>query len=351
MEYSRPSLKELSSRMQSDLARELGATAPFKRTSIISALSHSLSGALHLIYGKIDSIEKQLFVESATARNLDRLALTLGTNRRGRTSAHGVVRMTGNPGQKVLKGALLTHIGSAKSFTVTKDNEIDESRNALISISANTLGSDGNLKADEQLVLNQSIKGINEIATVLNPGIAEGFEEETDDLLRARLRLRLKHPGQGGSSDDYKWWAQEIPGVGNVWIFPPKDLAITILFLTIDPSFPIPSESLANKVSDHLRQRKPLGTRVVILAPDPKSINISIQVSREIVNKKDRVEKFLKNYFLREVAPGQRITVYTLLQVLQRFTRTEQVRILEPTADVTLSAYQIAVFGGLKCTT
>lgn len=52
MQFSRPSLSHLVSRIQSDLASQLGLSLPLENHSIVSALTYALAGATHLVYGR-----------------------------------------------------------------------------------------------------------------------------------------------------------------------------------------------------------------------------------------------------------------------------------------------------------
>jgi uncharacterized phage protein gp47/JayE len=265
MPYNRPSLTEISTRLKSQLAQELKTPLPFQRASILSALSNSLAGALHLIYAQIDEVRKQLFIDSATGSHLDRLALHFGVKRRIQTKSIGVVKLTGAEGLVVPKGAILTCPGG-NPYETLEASTIDDSGSVFTKIESQQLGPAYNLPQDTEMILIESIASIDQIAVVQSPGLIEGFAQETDEELRARVNFIVRHTGQGGSRVDYERWAKEIPGVGHVEVLDSeeRDFLVRVRFQTTEKT-PPPSEALIARVQELLNKRKPLGTRVIVL--------------------------------------------------------------------------------------
>ncbi|CAM6053543.1 unnamed protein product [Sphagnum tenellum] len=268
MLLSRPPLKKIFTDLQDDLARELGLPSPFSRRSILSALTYSLAGAIHLVYGRIESVKKQSDIDTATGYHLDRLAIKRGYPRRPETAATGVIKVAGSAqGLVIEKGSVFTN-KAGDSYSSLDTATTDESNTAFIHIESALLGPLGKLPENEELTLTKSVAGINGTAKVMPGGIIEGFPRENDDQLRARLQKIRKHKGQGGSKDDYERWAQEIPGVGDVYLATNEldRLTIYLSFLTVDPSIPKPSNELISKLQRHINTRKPLGTLVIVSA-------------------------------------------------------------------------------------
>jgi uncharacterized phage protein gp47/JayE len=315
MEFSKPSLQTLITRIQSDIASRLGIQLPMKKASVLSSLSFAMAGAVYLLYGTIEYWVREWFIDTAKGKNLDRLAGCFGMKRRGRTQATGAIRIDGAPGKIIQKDAVFSRPDGA-TYTLLADATIQDSGFTFAKIIATDTGPIGNLASSHilstRLTLITSISDVKREAVVLDAGIMGGFEEEDDDTLRSRLLRRLRHPGQGGSETDYKHWAQEVPGVGNVWVEPqPKSFAINISFLTTDADHVIPSPDFGKQVEDTLKLKKPLGTRVSYRRLELVVVLIEVQLPTQN-GSQAALEKAFKLFFMRKVAPGERIPLVRL---------------------------------------
>lgn len=350
MPFSRPTLKELSDQIQTDIASHIGISLPLKKASILSALSYALAGSIHLLYGNLEYTLTQLLPDTAKGTNLDRLALHLGLGRRRqKTKAEGLIRVNGKQGSVIPKGHIFTH-ESGNTYITVESETISESGFARLKVISNQPGLKVNLKSQSVLSMSTAIKDIEPKALVLNAGIIGGFDDETDEELRQRLLLHVRHPGQGGSQTDYIKWSQEIPGVGNVWVnSDPTTFSILISFLTTDPDFPIPSDKQIEAVHAKLLQKKPLGTRVQINPLEPMPIPIEIEVAKEFLDFQALLEQELKYFFLRHSQPGEKVSVFRISQVIESVLRHSHSNIIHPQSDTLLSSSQISIFGGFKC--
>lgn len=349
MEFSRPPLQEIVTRIQSDLASRVGVKLPLKKVSILSALSFALAGAVHLLYGRIEYLISQF--TNPSGKFLEIFSFFFGIKRRGKSAASVTVRLTGTPGKTIPKDALLSH-PDGRIYQLTSDCTLGDTGFSFCRVMAQDLGPTGNLKPLDVLTLVGAIPNVNSTAQVLTDHLQCGFDEEEDDELRSRLFSRLRHPGQGGSKNDYIQWAKEVVGVGQVWIdSDPHTLRVFVTFLTSDADYPIPTSSHLKQVSDVLLKRKPLGTRVAAYELTPLSIPVEILLPEEILPFKPRIEAALKNYFLNQISPGEMISAFVLSQVISKATRNLNFKISLPNTDIQISPGQIAVFGGLTCKT
>ena len=352
MEFSKPSLQTLITRIQSDIASRLGIGLPIKKASILSALASAMAGSVFLLYGSVEYWLTQWFIDTATGIHLDRLAGLFGMIRNGKTQAQGTIRIEGTSGKLIQKDALLS-TPEGETYSIKNDVTINDQGFVHVVVTASAAGPAGNLKSNSILKLITSISEVKRDALVLE--IIGGFEEENDDQLRVRLLKRLRHPGQGGSEADYIHWAQSISGVGNVWVTPdPKSFSIFLSFLTIDADYPLPTDDLRQSVEASLKTKKPLGTRVFVQKLDPVPIFIEIKIFIEIMilDQKDvetKLEKALKNYFLKKVSPGNRIPLIHITQLVSQILKHDHFKIVSPESDILISPNQIGVFGGLKC--
>jgi uncharacterized phage protein gp47/JayE len=349
MPFSRPSLSHLVSRIQSDLASQLGLSLPLEKHSIISALTYALAGATHLVYGRINFIANQLFIDTATGEYLDRLGTTLGVARRAKTKAQLILRFEGEVGSQIPKGTLLTS-PSGITYSTLESCTLSSEKYGYFAVEAQEAGSQGNPIVNSKLTLATAIAGVTKEVTVISEKLSVGFDEEEDEIFRMRLLKTLRNPGQGGSHQDYVIWAQSIPGVGNVWTSSkPNSLTVEITFLTLDQDYPIPSDDLVQKVKARLIENKPLGVRVLLNTLIPVPIPIIIQGNDAFLRLKPLIESSLKKFFLNQTVPGSRISPLSLSSLISRTTQVSQFTLLSPQFDVEVKAGEIATYGGLKC--
>lgn len=345
---SKPTLQSLVTRVQSDIASRIGISLPLKKASVLSAVSFALAGAIYLLYGSLEYWVTQWFIDTATGKNLERLAGFFGMQKRGKTQARGSVRIDGLSGKIILKDALLTR-NDGMTYALASDVSLGPDGFAYAEVIATQLGSVGNLMGGSKLSLVSSVSDIKKDVTVLDQGILGGFEEEEDEDLRMRLLRRLRNPGQGGSKADYQHWAQEIPGVGNVWVTPqPKGVAIGVSFLTTDPDHPLPGIELGKKVENSLKIKKPLGTRVIYSPLEPLPVKFEVRIHSESFQQ-EPLEKALKLYFLRKVSPGEKISLSRIASIIDAVLKHSDFKIVSPTTDVVPNENQVGILSELKC--
>jgi len=352
MEFSKPSLQTLITRIQSDIASRLGIQLPMKKASVLSALSFALAGSVYLLYGTIEYWVREWFIDTAKGKNLDRLAGFFGMKRRGRTQATGAIRIDGASGKAIPKDAVFSRPDGA-TYTLIAGATIQDSGFTFAKVIATDAGPTGNLASSTisgtPLTLITSISDVKREGVVLDAGITGGFEEEDDDTLRSRLLRRLRHPGQGGNEADYKHWAQEVPGVGSVWVRPePKSFAINVSFLTTDADHAVPSPDFGKQVEDSLKLKKPLGTRVSYQPLEQVVVSIEVQMPTQN-GAQSALEKAFKLFFARKVGPGERIPLVRLTQLISGILKHDNFKMTSPASDILVGENQIGIFGGLKC--
>lgn len=200
---------------------------------------------------------------------------------------------------------------------------------AEMTMTAETLGTIGNLQIGDTLSIGTQIAGAETVATVaiitgetvaiLNTGV----EEETDEAYRVRILDEIRSVCGGGNAADYRLWAQEVGGVARAYPYagkpvllllessPPDRTVYIEADTTIDPDGIAP-QSLLDEVRDTITTdpitglaRQPLGLTDDTLYVESISrtqfyITITtLSVSDDLVSKtKDEIEDALIAYFL-----------------------------------------------------
>jgi len=193
---------------------------------------------------------------------------------------------------------------------------------ASISVTAQQVGTIGNLNNGETLTIGSPIAGADSIATV-TATTTTGTEEETTDNFRIRVLDIQRSPGGGGNTADYRNWAQSAAGVQRAFPYsagptrlsvdlPPPNRTVYIQTTTAIDSDGIPPQSVLDAareaiITDPITgiHNQPLGLTNDTLYVEPISrtpffvqiSGLSVDSSIEATVKAE-IETQLTNYFL-----------------------------------------------------
>lgn len=348
MPFKRPTLQELITRTGTDLNTRLtgGKGAPLRR-SVLGVLARAFSGAVHLLYGYLSWVARQVMPDTAEQAHLDRWASIWGVNRKAAAFASGNVTFTGVNSTVIPAG---TEVQTSDGATYTTDSQGTISTGtATISVTASESGVDGNVDAGVGMTLTSPISGVDTDATVASGGITGGLDEEADDDLRDRLLSRIQQPPHGGADFDYVTWAKEIAGVTRAWVYP-RELGagtVSIRFVTDDESSIIPTSSKVTEVQNHIDSKRPVTADATVVAPIAAPVSFTISVTPDTADVRAAVEAELKDMITRGAEPGKTILFSHIREAISVAAGESDHSISSPTADVTHSAGEIATFGGI----
>ncbi len=119
-----------------------------------------------------------------------------------------------------------------------------------------------------------------------------------------------------GSVADYARWAQEVPGVGNVFVMPEWDGAGTVKVVVLDANGQPANASILDAVNEHImspsnpyRRMAPIGAVVTIAAPTAKNIQYTFSLVLEPGESKNtvltRFSEALQSYYVNAKSEGQ----------------------------------------------
>lgn len=367
MPFVRPALTTLVERIESDCsARLLDGQKPLRR-STIGVLARVLAGQTHLLYGYLEWLARQPFVDSAEAEYLERHALIWGITRKPAVCASGSVNIAITPGAVLPKGTELRRADGCL-FHTTEDawcasNSAEAIGNAqslsqssavkcTVLVKALVAGASGNSANATPLTLTTPVAGVQGNATVVT--LSSGLDAEDDASLRKRLLQRIQEPPQGGAAHDYAAWAREITGVGKAWVYPEYlgvgtvGVAITAEIDTADAeSSPIPSDALLASVQQHIDAVRPITAQVTVFAPEALVVPITIRLVPHTEAAQQAVLLELRDLFLRESYPGACIRLSHLREAISLAPAEEDHTLLAPIADIVAEPYQMPLLGNV----
>lgn len=247
-------LADMLSRVESDVDKREGSII----YDALAPCAYKLAENYFLLNNFIDLVSG----DTAVGEYLDRVVKDYGITRKKATYAIRKIETNGEV-------AIGTRWGlSDTSYVITEKITTN-----IYKANCEQLGVIGNIYNGAL----ENIDNVSGISATLTDILESGAEVENDDNLRSRFYSQLQAPATSGNADNYKNWALEVEGVGDVKVFPLSDGPGTVKILVVDSNMEI-DETLENKVYNYIETVRPIGAKVIVDSPTSKVINISANV-------------------------------------------------------------------------
>lgn len=346
MAFKRPSLPELMNRADQDvLSRLPGAQAALAKR-VTKALSASLGGLVHGLYGYLQWLEKQLFPETCDDENLH--LHSAGVPRRAASYATGTASFEGT-NDRVIVTATSLKAGDVEYATTAEVKIADGVASAPVRAVA--AGVTGNQAPGASLRLVSPISGVASAATVDASGIRGGTDLETYASWRDRIMLRRARVPRGGASGDWEEWALQVPGVTRAWEDPlgmgPGSVVLRIMADDADDG-PLPSEQLLQAVADYIESRRNVQAKVYVVAPDTEAFEPQLLVSPNTEEARSAAAQALRDLVEGEGVPGGTLLISRIRSAISLAPGVEDYDLQWPTANVTHAVGVLPTWGGVQ---
>ena len=187
-------------------------------------------------YINLDVVYQQTQIDEASGEALDAKASEHGLTRHSAIAAEYYITFTGTApftGQRFYVNDLYWVL----------NQEVD-SGNYYIQCETTGLAGNG-ITSGTNAVPVTTVSGLTS-ATVGSPRI-NGSEEESDDDLRSRIKVKISGPAQNGNTTQYQTWCESIDGVGMARIVPLWNGPNTVKAILLSVSGqPCPSNVVTN---------------------------------------------------------------------------------------------------------
>lgn len=347
MPFNRATLPELQDRTGGDIRSRLPGSNPDLRRSLLGVIRDMHAGQAHGLYGYLDYLSRQILPTTADEEWLKTLhAGVWNITPVDEQAATGPVILTGTDGAVLPEGFLLTFQDGTEY--ITDAQATIASGTATVNVTAVDLGTEGNREAGDELTLVEPETGINSTATVDAEGITGGSDPENVDRLRDRILTRIRRPPHGGAQDDYETWALEAhPDVTRAFVAPLEMGlgTVTVRPMTDDLANPIPSQGVIDAVTEYIESVRPVTADVYVVAPIDVPLDMTIQLTPDTDDVRNRIESALKDFLLLNAEPGATIKLNQLSGAIYVAAGTSSFDITSPTADITHSTGEIATPG------
>lgn len=306
MPFSRPTLSELVSRIESDILSRVETGTGILRRAILRVLAKVFGGAVNSNYGFIGWLALQLFVTLAEKEYLEEHAFKWGKTKRQPTYSEGTATATGLDGTDIPDTTIFNDSEGLEFETqglVTITGGV-----ATVTVKANQTGQDSNHAENDILTLASPIAGIDDQAVVDAGGILGGEDLESDDDFRDRILTRIQNPGMGGRASDYEQWAADTPslGVTRVWVYTefagPGTVGIFFVLDNQAPIFPNPSNVAA--VQANIDQHAPITAKPTAYSPTERKFGLTMNLSPNTAAVQQAVKDSLATFFRKNTSVG-----------------------------------------------
>lgn len=277
MPFSRPSLRDLIARVQTDVETAVEGLSARLRRRFSRAMSLAVAGMAHGLHGHIEYISRELMLQGDTSgEGVTFWARLLGLVKKSATQATGSISVTSTAPANISIGDQWQIPGGGVVVEATENVAFTDAGGETLQVSVEAVGAglDGNLAESTIVSLVSPITNILSDATVFGADMGGGANEETDAEFLQRLLLRTATAPLGGGPGDYVNWALEVSGVTRAWEIPEADGPGTVLVLIVnDNEDPIdPGAQLISDVEAYFDAEAPvvIGSRAD--GPDRKSV-------------------------------------------------------------------------------
>ena len=349
MAFLRPTLNEIVSRMEADASSRLLSESPVLRRSFIGVLIRVFAGAIHMTYGSLVWLIKQISPQTAESEILEMHAASRGVTRLPGSFATGSIDFTGDSGSTIPAGTILQRSDGAQ-YKTDEETEI-VGGSISVSVTAVEVGTASNATSGEMVFLTSPLDGVDQSATVSTSGINGGVDIETDNQLRARYLKKIQNPAQGGDKENYEQWALEVAGVYKPFVFPLYDIDtdtvdqpgyVSVTCITSSDNH-IPSDQLIVSLQEHLELKRPITAIVKAYAPSQYLIDFEIALSPNTEPVRQAIKSEIKALFDREGAPDSTIPLSKINEAISVATGENDHVLISPTVNIVSNKWQYPI--------
>jgi len=349
MPYNRPTLTQLISQAQTNVASHLPGDDPLLAMCPENAIAYALAGLTHGLHGHVMWLSKQL----VPGPNMDYPWLCRWASIRGLTPTPATktdlsATIAGASGTVVNAGvSWATNDGTTYLQDATAT--IGAGGTASINALAATAGAAGNQATGALLTLATPVVGVNSFATVSGINTVGADIEGTGAFL-ARYRLNLSTPAKGGGPNDYATWALAYSGVTRAWEMPLVDGPGTVGVYVVDDNASSGTwPALAANVQTYLRTLAPVTAVVNAYAPTPVAFNVTIGPTGAIPSAKQAaVTAEISGMVLALSAPtGCSIYLEDISFAVQTASGIDSFTIISPTGTTSYATPNMPVMGAV----
>lgn len=243
--------------------------------SFADAVAGPLAFQLSQFYKALPAVVSMLFIDETSGRYIDKVAEDYhGLTRHPGTRARCAVTISGLAGTRVERGTVFLTAEGLR-FLLLDSVTIPARGNALGTLEAEAEGAAYNVQAGAVVRMLVNKPGVESFETTQAAG---GTDTESDGALFARVDDARKRPATSGNGWDYRRWAMEVDGVGEVKIVELWDGPGTVGLTVVGSNFHAPEEKIVRAVEARVLAEKPIGAAPTVTAAREVPIRVGARV-------------------------------------------------------------------------
>lgn len=360
MPFKRPTLTDIINRDTSDFEFELGSKNARLPATPEHAFVRAHAGVVHGLYGRLDNVALNAFVDTCEDERLIKMAAFFGVFQIPAKRATGEIYFWGNAGVVIPKGTLVVRSDGVRYETTVEDTITEPPGFVAIPARAVVAGAAGNDPGPNSYTLVNPIGGAASYAEPKTPFITGGWDAETTLSLRMRLKYRLANPPNAGGPGSYIAWAKEVGGVTRVWEFGkiddqgnPKLGWVTVLFMrdddtTGDPPTPDPFPGVPEvaEVKAKILEYAPLHLAGLhVQAPIDKPVSLTIEITPDTAAIRAAVVEAIQDMLAERANPpkadGATFYKSNFYDALADVDGLDDYKITVPAGDLTVDQFEL----------
>lgn len=348
MPWTRPTLETIYQRVKGNMEGRVTEGVKIPGISLLGLTTIIFSEAAYLMYGFIERMQNQFFLDTATSWGRQRWANILGIQRIAAVYTEGTVTFNGTVGYEIAAGTILVNDDGLEYVTLT---EYIIGTSAPVTVRAEEAGTAYNTTVT-YLTLGETNENVGSIVPIQS-GFDNGVDLETSANWIQRMIDRLSNPPASGNAADYIRWAKESSGeITNAWVIKSYAGGGTVGVVVADDAKQAVSSSALTVATTYIDSVKPAPALVYVLNATNVVVSFVIGLTPNNTQTRAAVVSALQQLFLEESEAGEKMLLsyfhtaissaypddYRLLDI-----KVDDVSIgLE---DVTTVAPQVAVYG------
>jgi uncharacterized phage protein gp47/JayE len=305
MAFPRPTVWTIYNRIRADLESRVTGGVPIPPVSFLGIMDLVFSGAIHLTYGFLEWIYRQIFMDLSDEIGCRRWGSILNVPRKPAVHCTGSVAFTGTAGEVVPSGS---EIVNADGYTFITETDFTIGTSVSVVAVAETAGADFNTY-DSVMSLTSAIDGVDSTVAIVS-GFTNGEDQATLIEWKDDILFRLQNPPRCGSAADYRRWAKEADvAVRRVWCFPAEQWAgagTVGLCVAMSDLSPVSADVLST-VSAYVEGVRPVPARIAYFTVTPLSTSYYLSMSPNNDDTLAAAEAALRKLHVQEAGPSQMI--------------------------------------------
>lgn len=295
-------ISELKDEIVADFQTEFGGFKSFLKRSIIQVFAVVLAGLVWTLQKRIQKVADGIFSDTASGADLDLIGNRLNLARKTPTETKATVAVQASKSVTIQAGTIFVSISGEEYYT-TETTDLTAGKSSL-NITSKSTGQKSTLLTNSQLRAKYAIDGVEVLPEITIT--QEGVDGEQDKEYRLRVIDREKRRPQGGSYNDYVFWAEETPGVTRAWAYTSGGSTVEVYAVKDNETDILLSSSDIEAVKKNISKtdRLPMGSLIAVKNVLIKKVKVIITGYTGTETSKTALEIDLKRYFSqREMLP------------------------------------------------